>query len=454
MKRKSYYIIVILGLIVTCALAWLGMNVFETEKPGIKVKALPSFISSPKKILIVASDKKMGLKEIRAELIQGKKRGLFFKKDFAVCGLLNKKGVHEFSKVVLLDPVKLGFSDGKSTLKVYVRDCSMRNKGKGNLSIFKKKIVIDTIPPSIIPRSRLNYFSTGGSGLVTYEVSKDTVKSGIYINDLFFPGYSLEIPSKTGIYYACYIAIPWDIKLPVNLFIWAKDRADNVSIAKFYYRIRVKRFKKSDIVITNRFLKRVLPFFSYYKPGSKNRPIERFLKINRILRKENSTFIRKLAPRTSKKRLWKGQWVPFKNAKCTARFADQRSYFYKGKLIDKEVHMGLDLASIANAPIPASNSGKVIYAGRLGIYGLSVIIDHGQGIFSLYGHMSRIDVSKGQDIKKGTIIGITGQTGLAGGDHLHFSILVNGIFVNPEEWLDYHWLRDNIIRKLKAVGGY
>ena len=265
MKRKTPYIIAILVLTAIGIIVWLMANIFEKEKPVVKINALPKFISSSKKIFIQASDKKMGLREIRVELIQGKKRALLFKKDFRVRGLLNKKGTHQFRKVILMDPIRLGFSDGILALEIYARDCSRRNMGKGNLTILKKEVVVDTIPPSIVPRSRLNYFSVGGSGLITYEVSKDTVTSGVYLNHLFFPGYLLDTGSKRELNCVCYIAIPCHIKSPVNFYIWAKDRAGNESVARFYYRIKPKIFRKSRIVITDGFLKRVLPFFSFYK---------------------------------------------------------------------------------------------------------------------------------------------------------------------------------------------
>jgi murein DD-endopeptidase MepM/ murein hydrolase activator NlpD len=134
-----------------------------------------------------------------------------------------------------------------------------------------------------------------------------------------------------------------------------------------------------------------------------------------------------------------------------ARFADDRTYYYKGKKIDEQYHMGIDLASSANSPVEAGNNGKVIFAGKNGIYGLMVVIDHGQGIASLYGHLSEMKVAAGDLVKKGDVIGITGQTGLAGGDHLHFSMLVHGIFVNPLEWLDKHWIEDNITNKLDLI---
>jgi murein DD-endopeptidase MepM/ murein hydrolase activator NlpD len=134
-----------------------------------------------------------------------------------------------------------------------------------------------------------------------------------------------------------------------------------------------------------------------------------------------------------------------------ARFADHRFYFYKGQRVDDKVHLGVDLASLTNAPVLASNNGKVIFGDRLGIYGLAVVIDHGQGLASVYGHLSKIEVSPGEVVKKGQTIGLTGDTGLAGGDHLHFSVMLQGIFVNPVEWWDPHWIADNVTKKLSLV---
>ena len=134
-----------------------------------------------------------------------------------------------------------------------------------------------------------------------------------------------------------------------------------------------------------------------------------------------------------------------------ARFADQRTYYYKGSKIDEKGHFGMDLASLPNSEIQAANNGRVIFADRLGIYGLAVVLDHGQGISSIYGHMSKINVSLHQEVKKGDVIGFTGQTGLAAGDHLHFGIMISGIFVDPIEWFDGHWVNDNITRKLAMV---
>jgi murein DD-endopeptidase MepM/ murein hydrolase activator NlpD len=90
----------------------------------------------------------------------------------------------------------------------------------------------------------------------------------------------------------------------------------------------------------------------------------------------------------------------------------------------------------------------VVLARYFGIYGNSVVLDHGGGLMSLYSHLSSIEVAPDQEVEKGQVIGRTGQTGLAGGDHLHFTLLIRGQPVNPIEWWDPMWIRDRVMGKL------
>ena len=133
-----------------------------------------------------------------------------------------------------------------------------------------------------------------------------------------------------------------------------------------------------------------------------------------------------------------------------ASFADLRSYVYRGNVVDHQMHQGFDLAALRTNPIPAGNRGRVVYAGPLGIYGNAVLLDHGLGLFSLYGHMSEIAVTRGATVERGEILGKTGETGLAGGDHLHFSMLLHGVYVDPVEWWDEHWIHDHVLARLAA----
>jgi murein DD-endopeptidase MepM/ murein hydrolase activator NlpD len=141
------------------------------------------------------------------------------------------------------------------------------------------------------------------------------------------------------------------------------------------------------------------------------------------------------------------------NSQVEARFADTRTYFYKGKPVDKQVHLGFDLAVTANVPLAAAQRGVVVHASDLGIYGNCVVIDHGMGVQSLYGHLSSIGVKVGDTVEKGQQIGRSGMTGLAGGDHLHFTMLVGGQQVSPVDWWSAQWMQDRVRRKILAAGG-
>jgi murein DD-endopeptidase MepM/ murein hydrolase activator NlpD len=155
-----------------------------------------------------------------------------------------------------------------------------------------------------------------------------------------------------------------------------------------------------------------------------------------------------LAPKTSPSPLWEGRFVRLPNSARMAAFGDHRTYFFDGEEIDQQTHLGIDLASVKAAEVPASNSGKVIYAGEFGIYGQTVVVDHGLGIMSLYGHLRQINVNEGESVQKGQFLGRTGTTGLAGGDHLHLGMYVSGVPVNPIEWWDQHWIDVNVMDRI------
>jgi len=161
--------------------------------------------------------------------------------------------------------------------------------------------------------------------------------------------------------------------------------------------------------------------------------------------------ILQVSQKSENQKLWDGRFLRLRGSARRSGFADRRIYKYKGREIDRAVHLGIDLASTANASIKAANSGRVILTQFVGIFGNSVIIDHGFGLCSLYSHLSQISVNSGDMVEKGDEIGFTGLTGLAGGDHLHFSMIVHNIFVNPVEWWDKTWIKNNIISKIDYV---
>jgi murein DD-endopeptidase MepM/ murein hydrolase activator NlpD len=230
----------------------------------------------------------------------------------------------------------------------------------------------------------------------------------------------------------------------------ASDRGGNTTRTGFYHHLRRKNFAKDVIHLSDRFFNYKVPEFNVRAPENSSNPmLDKFLEINRNLRKENEAFIKTIGLKTEAEMYWEGTFLRLPNAANRAGFADQREYRYNGEVVDNQVHLGIDLASFEKSPVPASNTGRVVYADDIGIYGKTVVLDHGFGLMSMYSHLSGIDVETGQLVSKGQILGRTGVTGLAGGDHLHYGMMIHNVMINPIEWWDSNWIMHNVTDKLK-----
>jgi murein DD-endopeptidase MepM/ murein hydrolase activator NlpD len=338
-------------------------------------------------------------------------------------------------------PLPKGLKDGEATIKISAWDYSWNH---GNPVVLEKNILIDTLPPQIAVLGAQHYVNQGGAGLITYTSSEEIPVNGAQVGDLFFPGYAVG-KDRYLAYYALPPGAPQDI--PFNAV--GEDPAGNRSKIAFRPIIKAKAFKKDDIQISDGFLKNVIPYFTERDPNLKGSPVEIFLHLNRKQREIDHQEIKKVCQETAPQPLWAGTFMRFPNSKPMASFAQERTYFYNGKEIDRQTHLGVDLASLGQSPVPAANSGRVAFAGPLGIYGNTVMLDHGCGLFSMYSHLSRIETEAKKEIKKGDTLGRSGSTGMAGGDHLHYAMLIHGVFINPIEWWDDHWIRDNIELKMK-----
>ncbi|MFH1351295.1 MAG: M23 family metallopeptidase [Pseudomonadota bacterium] len=449
-KKIIYSIALVPVVIILLLFVWFLAIIFEGEKPTITIQPMPEFLSGNQKLTLNLSDMKRGLRTLKVSLNQEGKEIPIHEERFPFKGFLNRGGVNKYQKEISIDPIGLKLPQGRVDLNVNVWDYSKRGGGDGNMTVAHHKMIVDTIPPSVRAMTRMHNVNNGGTGLVVYQTSSDTIESGVFVDALCFRGFPEGGEESKGIY-ICYFAVPFNVTLKPSIYLWAKDRAGNRSKTPFYFHLRRKFFRKEKINITDSFLSRILPYFSFYPSRPEDSDTKRYVRINQDLREENHKTFQRLSEKTSPKRLWEGTWLRLKNAATMARFADHRSYLYKDEKVDEQDHLGIDLASLANSPVEAANHGKVIFTGRLGIYGLTVVLDHGQGLASVYGHLSKIDVKVDQEVKRGDIVGLTGDTGLAGGDHLHFSVMVHGIFVNPIEWWDPHWIKDNITSKLALL---
>ena len=305
-------------------------------------------------------------------------------------------------------------------------------------------------PPSIQVTSTQTYVLQGGSEAVTYRVGESAVRDGVRAGERWFSGYPLPGGGPRDRF--ALFAVPYDMTAP-DVRITAEDSAGNSTEIAFIDNFTRRRARTDTIQVSDSFLNKVVPPILSLTPEIREQGtlLESYLMINRELRESNTETIQALAEKSQASFLWNKPFLMMPNSKAMANFAERRTYFYQGREIDRQDHLGIDLAQVRQAPIPAANDGVVVLARFLGIYGNAVLIDHGYGLMTIYGHLSSISVDEGQKVARGETIGRTGETGLAGGDHLHYCTLLAGLPVDPIEWSDGQWINNRIARKLGSA---
>lgn len=345
-----------------------------------------------------------------------------------------------------------GLKEGPAVLRVTARDRSLWNFFRGNESVVQKNLTIDITPPALELLADDRYVNFGGVGMIVYKPSPDAITSGVKIGNYFFPGYKGQIKEHPDHYVALF-AHPYNVAATEKASLVATDKAGNTREMKLIYELKNVKYKKSTIKIDDNFIQQKVAPLLNDVAARQGSPKDVFIKVNKNLRKENEDKIRSITEKATPTVLWHDAFSQLSNSKVEANFADARTYIYNDEAIDTAYHVGYDLSVTKHYPAEAANSGVVAFVGDLGIYGNTVIIDHGLGLFTLYSHLSSIDVKVGDQIKQRQIIGKTGETGLAAGDHLHFGVYLNGLPVLPVEWWDQKWINDNIQPKLNGATG-
>jgi hypothetical protein len=446
-KFLGYTALIVLTALIS-AVCFIGYNLLEGSPPELEVVSVPGTVGREYTLTVKVKDARSGIRSISAVLTQGDMVFELDPKIYKVKEWWRGSGIKDETVFWVIKPFELGMTEGKALLRITARDSSWRNGLKGNERIWETEVLIDITPPRIAVKSTVHNIRTGGAGLVSYRVSELPSKTGVWIDERFFPGYPK--PGGAEDMYVAMVAVPFNVSKPKKMLIEAVDQAGNVARTGFPYRILHKPAKVDKINIADQFLEHKMPDFMARYPELKGSPLEVFLEVNGELRRHDNQEIENYCKESIPEILWHESFVCLPNSSSMAGFGEERNYFYKGKEIGRSYHMGSDLASISHAPVPAGNAGLVVFANYLGIYGNTVILDHGLGLFSMYSHLSEIQVSTGDKVKRGDTIGITGMTGLAGGDHLHFGMMVHGVFVNPVEWWDQKWIQDHILTNLSV----
>ncbi|MGD8252455.1 MAG: M23 family metallopeptidase [Desulfobacterales bacterium] len=453
MDNKGLSFVRLLVVIALLGILLPGGYFLYTRMEGVAPEVIldpdPQAIGIDQELSLTVSDPGRGIRYIRVVLAAKGMEKTLFEETYDGSALMGTGYHQSVSVTVPLRPRELGLPDGEGTLRIEAADFAWRRWMNGNLADIKKPVTIDTLSPRVSVLTTSHYINQGGAGLVAFKVSESCPRIGVTVGDRFFPAHTGFFEDSEV--FAAFFAVSYDQGTQTPVTITATDAAGNETAATFPYRIRKKQFRTDILNISDRFIETQLVGSFSPEGGQAVSNKDLFLYVNRDVRKANYDLLTEVGRRSEAVKRWDGVFLRLPNSAPKAGFADHRIYRYKDEEVDRQVHLGADLASIKHSPVPAANDGKVVFTDNVGIYGQTVIIDHGFGLLTSYSHLSEIQVSPGDSVGKGDTIGRTGATGLAAGDHLHFGVLIHDTFVNPVEWWDDGWLKDNIQLKIEQV---
>jgi murein DD-endopeptidase MepM/ murein hydrolase activator NlpD len=418
----------------------------EPFGPTVALEAPRDAVGRTLALDVAARDRGTGLAQVEIRLVLPAGPALTVaRRSFPSRGLSWPWLVHEEPLTFAVDLVAARVPEGPATLEVWATDHSW-------LAGFRRgprathPVTVDLTPPTLAVLSTQHTLRVGGAECAIYRVGPDAVRSGVEVGDEFFAG-TAGLFVDEGLRAALF-AVP-EHAPDARPAVVAADAAGNVQRAALTVMVRPRRFPEKTLTLSQDFLARKVPeLLQAHGLPPTNDLVAGYLHINRELRVSTEARVREICREGTPQPLWQGGFLRLPRAAPLAGFGDRRTYIHDGREIDRQTHLGIDLASIRGSPVPAANRGRVVFAGPLGIYGSTVILDHGMGLFSLYGHLRAIEVTDGSVVERGDVVGRTGETGLAGGDHLHFSVMIRGVHVDPIEWWDAHWIRDHVETRL------
>lgn len=431
------------------ALAWVRVG----EPPGIQIEPRLPGIGKRTPVAVTLSAPGRGLGAVRVDLVQGERVEMLAERSFSPRPFWRFWGPRQERAEIALEVGRETVENlraGEATLRVTAERAStwLRHPAPAQATLV---LPVRLSAPTLEILSLHTIVAQGGSEAVVYRVGEGAARDGVEAGERFFRGYAL--PGGGGGERFALFAMPYDLAEAGAVHVVADDGLGNVARTAFIERFIPRPPRQDTIALDDRLLAKVVPEIMSRTPelADQGSPLANYLAINGDLRRRNAATLQALAAASPEEFLWREVFLPLPNAAVMSSFADRRSYVYRDQVVDHQDHLGFDLAVVKQAPVPAANRGTVVLAEYFGIYGNCVVIDHGYGLMTLYAHLSSIAVAKGATVERGQLVGKSGDTGLAGGDHLHFTTLLGGLPVNPIEWWDAHWIQDRIRGKLGAA---
>ncbi len=431
-RKKARFILFVLTVSLLAGGAWLALR--RGPVPVIDLSTDRPAVGKATTVMANFAEPVHGLGGIRLELIQGDRVEVVDRQDLTRGSLMPFSSADGTAEVVLTAIVGTTTLDWLEDDDLVVRATADRSVGflrRGESVVEELVLPVRLRPPRLELLSSQHYGQQGGSGAVVYRVGETAIRSGVRAGIHESPGSVREggDPDDRFVIYA----LPWNLDDETEIRLFAEDDAGNRAEMAFLDLFKPLPRRVDTIRLDDAFLDRVVPAIASRTPGfdDSGTLLDQYLVINGDLRQAELERVAEISRGSEPAFLWSGPFLQMANSALKANFAQTRDYVYEGRKVDRQTHLGLDLASTSRAPVPAPNAGRVVFAGWMSLYGNTVIIDHGYGLLSLCSHLSSIETAEGEVVEKSQLIGRSGTSGLAGGDHLHLEIFVHGQSVDP-----------------------
>ncbi|MBU0514950.1 MAG: M23 family metallopeptidase [Proteobacteria bacterium] len=475
LKGLLYFVAFIILSAVAITAIWVTQ--YEANPPKITLLNKPEKIGEKIVLRFLVQDPEKGLRRVRVAVVQNRQSRDVPVKAVSVSATASgpgsaggqadvqpapavpraQKAPVEFRAVI--DPRALGLEDNPATIVVQAWDRAWSNGFRGNEARVAFTVRVDTRPPFGVMATQVLYLSRGGAGLVLFRTSPDAERAEARVVGARFRARRIHLRLWQAL-----IACPVDYRpgrlrprLCPNVVVTAWDRAGNPFRIHLVSRKRTPRWMdrgRARVRLTADFLNRVAAVPEYRRPSLG--PLETFQRVFSQFDQGGKKIIDVLSRRSPRSITWKQVFlVPLAAARPVAKFGQLRTYVYADRMVVRRLVTGVDFVSrTRQAPVLAANDGRVVLAGFFGPYGNTVIIDHGLGLLSLYGHLSRIEpgLRVGDPVARGRIIGRAGRSGLAMREKLHFAMMIGSVFVDPYEWWDWNWLKLNVAARYTEAG--
>ena len=431
--RKALLVILALVIVVPIVIV-----VARSATPVISLTSQISIIGQATPIGVHVSDPR-GVRRVSATVEQN---GASYEVWQMAKAAKTKDATWDFTAGVKTTPQ---LKDGKATLIVEATSNDLLHRS----ARIEQDVTVVTRPPTVSADSEQHYIYIGMADLATFDVSGAYTAAGVRVGDQSFRSWPMP-GGKPGQF--SMFAFAWNMPQTTIPVVFASNGAGNdvtSPITVVFPKKEQPHYTVHQLQVSDQFMQKVL---GELDPNGTGDPVARFVRINSEMRKENNKTLSDLRFKTADHFLFSQPFQRQPHSQAEATFADLRHYIYQGKEIDQQVHLGYDLAVTQHVGVQASNDGRVVWAAPLGIYGNCIVVDHGYGLQTIYGHLSHIDVHEGDMVKRGQVMGQSGMTGMAGGDHIHFAMQLDGVQIDPKEWWDPHWIQDHIARRVELPG--